>query len=72
MNESSAHYERHNHWHEMPMVRCPHCSHEFQWDDYYDIEVGRSKICGKCEKTIYVAEVYTAMHVRLSRESEDD
>lgn len=65
-------YEKHRHWHELPMVRCPHCEYEFQWDDYYDIDAGSKIDCGDCERTIWVAEAYIAVHVRLSKEDEDD
>lgn len=65
-------FEAHTHWHELPMVECPHCGKEFQWDDYYDVKTGSETECSKCEKTIYVAESYVSMNVRLSRENELD
>lgn len=32
----------------MPMVTCPSCEKEFQWDDYYDVEVDEVRDCPHC------------------------
>lgn len=36
------------------MVECPHCGKVFQWDDYYELKVGDSRECPKCEKEVFV------------------
>ena len=41
-------------WQDFPMITCPHCSKEFQVDDYYNIEDGDDFGCPHCGKTIYV------------------
>ena len=50
---------KHQTWNNMPMVDCPHCRKEFQWDDYYDIKPGDTKECLYCEKVIHVIVVDT-------------
>jgi DNA-directed RNA polymerase subunit RPC12/RpoP len=58
-------------WCNMPMVTCPDCGRIFQVDDYYDLEVGDSITCAKCEKEIYILQKDTTISFRLSTESED-
>lgn len=55
----------------LPMVECPHCHEEQQWDDYYDIQHGDSRECHHCGKTIYVLSVDTQIVVRLGTIPED-
>lgn len=50
----------------MPMVDCPHCGKEFQWDDYYDVKAGDERDCPKCERTIHVESADVAIEVILS------
>lgn len=56
---------------DMPMVRCPHCRMEFQWDDHYDIDAGHTRDCPKCEKVIHVLRVDTTINVILAKDPED-
>ncbi len=53
----------------MPMVVCPHCEKEFQWDDYYELAVGDSRECPKCEKEIHVTYVDHCIFATLGTES---
>lgn len=49
----------------LPMITCPACKREAQWDDYYDICVGSSRQCQHCEAEIVVTEVDTQTWVRV-------
>lgn len=51
---------------EIPVVRCPHCGAEQQWDDYYDLHAGSSQDCEKCEKEIHVLSVDVVIYARIS------
>lgn len=51
---------------QLPMVRCPHCGKEQQWDDCYEIKSGSSIDCEECEKEIHVLSVDMTIHLRLS------
>ena len=53
---------------DIPMLQCPHCGQEFQWDDYYDVDVGSKIDCPKCERVIYVDTVDHRIHVTLTTE----
>lgn len=55
----------------MPMCECPHCGHEFQWEDYYEVEHGSSRECPRCEETIHVRCVDSVMMVELATEADD-
>jgi hypothetical protein len=50
----------------VPMLTCPSCDYEWQWDDYYDIKRGDERECPRCEKTAYVTDVDTQIYVCLS------
>ncbi len=39
---------------DLPMGECPHCGHEWQIDDYYDLDNGDTLECPNCERTIYL------------------
>ena len=54
----------------MPIVECPHCGKEWQWDDYYNLHSGSVRTCPKCEKDVHVLSVDTVMYARLSTEPE--
>lgn len=49
----------------LPMVTCPSCKRESQWDDYYDMHVGDSRECPKCEAEIVVTSVETYTYVTV-------
>lgn len=49
----------------LPMVTCPACEKEQQWDDYYDIGVGHSRECRFCEAEIEVTSVDVCTYVGL-------
>jgi len=51
---------------EFPMVCCPHCGKEQQWDDCYDLHAGSSRGCQHCEKEIHVLSTDTVIYARLS------
>lgn len=51
---------------EFPMVCCPHCGKEQQWDDCYDLHAGSSRDCQHCEKEIHVLSTDTVIYARLS------
>lgn len=53
-------------WSSFPIVRCPHCNKEFQVDDYYDLSVGDSFDCHKCEKEIFIIGLDTIIECELS------
>lgn len=53
-----------------PMVQCPHCKKESQWDDYYDLKAGEERECEKCGKTIHVHSVDYVMYATVSTEKE--
>lgn len=49
----------------LPMVVCPVCGKESQWDDYYDARVGTTRDCPKCEALIEVVEIDIVTYVRV-------
>lgn len=53
-----------------PMVTCPHCGVESQWDDYYDLRAGDERECEKCGKTVHVLSVEHVMHATVGTERE--
>jgi endogenous inhibitor of DNA gyrase (YacG/DUF329 family) len=53
------------------MCECPHCGKEFQWEDYYLVEVGSTTECPKCKKTVHVRFIDWTVNVELSTEAED-
>ena len=55
---------------ELPIVCCPHCGAEQQWDDYYDLHAGSSRDCYECDKEIHVLSVDTVMYARVSTSEE--
>lgn len=42
---------------DMPMVECPGCFKEWQWDDYYDVRTGTERECPNCGADIIVTSV---------------
>ena len=54
----------------LPIAECPHCEHEFHWDDYYDVTAGDLHECPLCRRTIRVLSVDTVIEVRLGIVSE--
>jgi NAD-dependent SIR2 family protein deacetylase len=55
-----------------PMVTCPHCGHEFQQDDYYEMHEGSELECRKCETPLCVYETETIMHWTIVTKAEYD
>ena len=51
---------------QLPMVCCPHCGEEQQWDDYYDLYAGCSQDCQHCGKEIHVLSIDTVIYARVS------
>lgn len=49
----------------LPMVTCPACKRESQWDDYYDIGVGSSRECQHCEAEIVVTAVDVCTYISV-------
>jgi hypothetical protein len=56
----------------MPMVTCPTCEQEFQWDDYYDVTKGHTRDCPHCTNECEVIEVdqVTIVSLQGMREAE--
>ena len=50
---------------QMPCVKCPACMHDWQWDDYYDIDEGTERKCPFCRAEIEVEWAEAVMHVSL-------
>jgi hypothetical protein len=46
---------------DLPVIECPSCFNEFQWDDYYDIHVGHERECPHCKCTVIVTTVDTVV-----------
>lgn len=51
-----------------PIVTCPHCECEFQVDDYYEMDIGDSFECHKCEKEIFILFKDIVIEVELGTE----
>lgn len=51
---------------DMPVMECPGCGKEWQWDDYYDVRVGSERECPHCEKTVEVIEAEQVLHCRFA------
>ena len=50
---------------DMPIVECPGCFKEWQWDDYYDVHVGSERECPHCETTVIVTCVDTVVRASI-------
>ena len=48
-------------WNGMPMCECPCCGHKWQQDDWYDLGIGDTLECRKCEKEIEIICIETQM-----------
>lgn len=48
-----------------PMVTCPHCGVESQWDDYYNLKAGDHRECDKCGEQIHILDVEYMMYARV-------
>ena len=59
-----------DHWTELPMMLCPHCKEESQIDDYYDIKVGSTINCPKCEAEVEVLDTDTVLLVLLKGQND--
>ena len=55
-------------WSSFPVVQCPHCEHNFQVDDYYDLSVDDSFYCDKCEGEIFIHSLDVIMECELGTE----
>jgi uncharacterized protein (UPF0212 family) len=55
-------------YNDMPIANCPHCNAEQQLDDYYDLDVGDSRDCQKCNKEMHIVFVDTTINFELSTE----
>ena len=49
----------------MPIVQCPNCEQESQWDDYYDIRTGAVRDCQHCGVELEVLSVDTTIECRI-------
>lgn len=49
----------------MPIVECPNCEQEFQWDDYYDVSAGNSRECQHCGSELEVLSVDITVECRI-------
>jgi len=49
----------------MPMMQCPSCGKDWQWDDYYNIQEDDERECPNCEAVAVVVETEVLMHVKL-------
>jgi hypothetical protein len=56
---------------DMPMVLCPNCDQEFQWDDYYDIAPGKTRECMHCHRELVVIDVDTTIECRIGVKNDD-
>jgi Zn ribbon nucleic-acid-binding protein len=52
------------------MVTCPHCSEEFQLDDYWDYSQGDTFDCEECGREIHILNMEVITTVRLSTDKE--
>jgi len=59
-------------WGIMPIVVCPNCSKNWQWDDYYDLSVGDYRECPNCHTEIFVIEKDIEIVVKLSTDRPKD
>jgi len=50
---------------DMPIVQCPSCFKEWQWDDYYDVHIGSERECPHCECTVIVTCVDTVVRASI-------
>ena len=57
-------------WCNLPMLDCPHCEKEFQYDDYYDVHIDTEIDCPHCEKSFYILEKDTVIQVRIGKTKE--
>lgn len=55
---------------DMPMVECPNCDEEFQWDDYYDVKAGSTRECENCGTELEVLSVDTSIQCRVGIRAE--
>jgi hypothetical protein len=49
----------------LPIVTCPACQKETQFDDYYEMRAGDERECRHCEATIVVTSVVTCTYVTV-------
>ena len=52
-------------YNDMPMLTCPYCDKEFQYDDYCDTERGDEIDCPHCEKVMVVDTLDFTINVQL-------
>lgn len=50
----------------LPMVECPACKKESQWDDYYELDTGSQRECPKCDEVLVVTDHYIGINVAAS------
>jgi hypothetical protein len=50
---------------DMPVVECPGCFVEWQWDDYYEIRPGTERECPHCATVVIVTEVDQVIRATL-------
>jgi len=58
-------------WQSLPMITCLHCGHEQQIDDYYDLGVGDTINCSKCERDMYIQGIDTIIEIDLQTENKE-
>lgn len=49
----------------MPIVECPSCEQESQWDDYYFVKPGTTRECQHCGVELEVLSVDTTIECRI-------
>jgi len=47
----------------MPMMECPACNKDWQWDDYYDVQEGTERECPNCGADVVVEWAEPLLHV---------
>jgi len=52
----------------MPIVTCPFCGNNFQYDDYYRLSSGDEIECPDCDKVMYLLSVDTIIQARIGTE----
>ena len=57
---------------EMPFGECPHCGHQWQMDDWYELGGGDSIDCPKCEQEIHITDREDTCMIVFAKPSAED